>query len=218
MTEEELIKYAQNADFDAVAAELRQAIFLASRDLYTESVMRFGRATEATLYAVGREFGVKLQLHIPQVSDLQSNLRGLEAKILKKSKSTDNVKKLSDISKQLSQTIAILMESESFREGTECDHPRGNDSILKELIAAIEHPESQQKLIATKQLLEKIMHERNAGAHASPTGELRETDPAIFPDLASEFQHFIRTVMEVAVGERGRRLQVLHGTLEDPNV
>jgi hypothetical protein len=116
------------------------------------------------------------------------------------------VKKLSDISKHLSHTIALLMESETFREGIEGDRPRGNDSILNELIAAIEDPASQRRLSASKELLKKIMQERNSGAHASPSGEPRETDPSIFPNMVSDFQEFIRTIVEVAVGERSRRI------------
>jgi len=213
MIELDLITYAEEAEYDAVAAELRHAQGRVSDKLWTEAVMRLGRATEATLYAAGREFGVKLQLHIPQLSELQTKLRGLESKILKRSSSTDEVKKLADISKQLSQTIASLMESESFREGAEGDRPRGNDSILNELIEAIDDSGAKRRLGAVKGQLQKIMQERNAGAHASPSGDPRETDPAIFPDLAAEFQQFIRTVIEVAVGERSRKL-LLQATLE----
>ena len=206
MIDSDLITYSERAGYGAVAIELQHAKQRASDKLWTEAVMRLGRATEATLYAVGREFGVKLQLHIPQLSDLQTTLRGHEAKILKRSNTTDEVKKLANISKQLSQTIALLMESESYREGREGDHPRGNDSILNELIEAIEDVDSKKRLAGTKTQLQAIMGERNAGAHASPSGEVRETDPEIFPNLSTDFQQFIRTLIDVAIGERARRV------------
>jgi hypothetical protein len=218
MSNMDLIAYAKEAGYDAVAIELGHAQDRARDNLWTEAVMRLGRATEATLYAAAREFGVKIQLHIPQLSDLQTKLRGHESKILKLSSSTEEVKKLADISKQLSQTIALLMESESSREGAEGERPRGNDSILNELIAAIDDSGAKRRLGAVKLQLQTIMQERNAGAHASPNGDPRETDPAIFPNLASEFEQFIRTVIDVAVGERSRKLQLPQGTLEETRV
>jgi hypothetical protein len=206
MIHDDLISLAEAAGYEAVATELREAKLRTDAALLTEAIMRLGRATEATLYAAAREFGVRLHLHIPHLSDIQEKLRGFEARILKKSSSTDEVKKLSDISKQLSHTIALLMESESFREGTVGDRVRGNDSILNELIESIDDSGSKRRLGRTKELLQKIMRERNSGAHASPTGEPRETDPSVFPELAGEFQDFIRTIIEVAAGERSRRM------------
>ena len=206
MIQDDLILLAEAAGYEAVAKELREAKLRTDAVLLTEAILRLGRATEATLYAAAREFGVRLHLHIPQLSDIQEKLRGFEAKILKKSRSTDEVKKLSDISKQLSHTIALLMESESFREGTVGDHVRGNDSILNELIESIDDSGSKRRLGKTKESLRKIMRERNSGAHASATGEQRETVPSVFPELASEFQDFIRTIIDVATGEKSRRM------------
>jgi hypothetical protein len=190
----------KQAGYDAVAFELGEAQARSESGLYTEAVMRLGRATEATLYAVARKFGINLLLHIPQLAALQKAVRGIEVSILKNREASE-VKKLADISKQLSQAIATLMENESSREGTSGDRPRGNDSILAELIEALSDADAKRRLGRTKGLLTKIMTERNSGAHASPDGTRRETDPGKFPELAKDFQEFIEILIEAASGE-----------------
>lgn len=204
MIDDEVINLADAAGYAAVAFELKEANKRAQKQLMTEAVMRLGRATEATLYAVAREYGVNLQLHIPELAALQDSLRGIEAKILK-SGDVSEVKKLAELSKQLSEAIAALMESEDSRGGASGDRVRGNDSILSELILAVDDPSSKRRLGQNKELLRSIMTQRNSGAHASLTGELRETDPSIFPGLAEEFLSFITAVLEVAIGERCHR-------------
>ena len=200
---EDLIQKAQEAGFNAVAHELIEASKRSEAKLYTEAVLRLGRATEASLYAVAREFGINLQLHIPKLAELQNALRGVEANILKKRDATE-VKKLADISKQLAQAIAILMEDSESRNGKSGDRVRGNDSILNEIIDVIDEPGSKRRLGMNKPLLDKIMGERNSGAHASPTGELRETDLDRFPELEGDFQEFIESIIDVAIGQMSR--------------
>lgn len=205
MVSDEVIAFAEKAGYRAVAEELREAKSRAAACLYTEAVMRLGRATEATLYAAAREFEVSLQLHIPQLANLQDKLRGLELRILTH-QTTDKVKELSALSTQLCEAIIALLESEVSRKGSEGPRPRGNDSILKALTEAIDGKEAKRRLGMTNGALQSIMKRRNAGAHASLSGDAQETDPSEFPDLATEFQAFIKTVIEVAIGERARRL------------
>jgi hypothetical protein len=205
-----LIKLAHAAGYTAVASELEKANERASGKLWTESVMRLGRATEAVLYAVAREYHIDLQLHIPELSDIQNSLQGVQVNILKK-QSTVEVKKLADLSKQIASAIAVLMENDCSRKGCAGGRPRGNDSILNELIEVIEDPNSKRRLGANKTLLAKVMNERNLGAHASPSGEDRETDPSAFPELAKDFQDLIQTILEVAIGERINRQKLSFG-------
>lgn len=205
MIHNEVIELAAVAGYDAVAYELNEAKKRAEDQLTTEAVMRLGRATEATLYAVAREYEVNLQLHIPELAALQDSLRGTEAKILKNG-DVSEVRKLADLSKQLAEAIAALMENEDSREGASGDRVRGNDSILSELILVVDDPASKRRLGQNRELLRSIMTQRNSGAHASPTGELRETDPSVFAGLAKDFESFIRTLLEVAIGEQSHRM------------
>jgi hypothetical protein len=202
---QDVIEKARAADLDAVAHELVEASSRASAGLYTEAVMRLGRATEATLYGAAREFGIKLQLHIPKLGELQDALRGVEAGILRKGHA-DEVRKLADISKQLAQAIVLLMEDSDARSGQTGERVRGNDSILSEIVGAIEDPSAKRRLGLNKGLLLEIMGERNSGAHASPTGDLREADRAIFPELEEKFYEFIEAILDVTIGKRSRNL------------
>jgi hypothetical protein len=205
MIDESLIKLADEAGCEALAIELRRADERARAGQFTEGVMRLGRATEAALYAAAREFHVKIRLHIPQLSQLQAKLRGIEAKIIQSHRSTDQVKSLADLSKQLSQAIAELMEREDLRAGTDSNAPRNASSILNELKEVVESSDSKRRLGMIQSTLQKVMDARNGGAHACPTGASREADPAEFPQLAQDFGDVIRTVIEVLVGERSRR-------------
>ena len=204
MIRSEIAVLARAAGYDAVAFELVEAEARVKGGLHTEAVMRLGRATEASLYAVAREFGVDLRLHIPQLNKLHGALKGLEVRFLK-NRETSEVKKLADVSRLLSQAIAVLMESEETRAGKPGERVRANDGILSDLIEAMGDAASKRRLSKTKPLLSKIMKERNAGAHASPDGARRETDPDGFPSLADDFGAFIQTLIEVAIGERCHR-------------
>ena len=203
MVSETTLTYAEQFG-EAIAYELREAERRAEAGLYTEAVMRLGRATEAALYAVAREFGVNLHLQIPDLVALQQKLQGLEGKILKHPTS-DEVHGLADVAHSLAKAISVLASDESARRGTEGERVRGNDSILKELIAVIENPAAQRRLGANNGLLRAIMDQRNSGAHACPRGGLRETDPAVYPQLEGQFDDFLGSLLEIALGERSRR-------------
>lgn len=204
MTDRWVELVAEKAGYEAVAFELSEARRRKEDGLLTEAVMRLGRATEAALYAVARELKVDLRLQIPQLASLQTALKGHEMRILK-SRGTDDVKKLADLSKVLAQAIAALMEDVKGRRGESGERARGNDNILGELIEVVGEESSKRRLAQTKPLLQKIMKERNAGAHACPDGNRRETSAEVFPGLAEEFVEFIGTLLEVAIGERSRR-------------
>jgi hypothetical protein len=205
MIDENLIQFAHEAGCKALAIELRMANERARAGQFTEGVMRLGRATEAALYAAANEFGMKIRLHIPQLSQLQARLRGIEAKIIKSHRTTDQVRSLADLSRQLSQAIADLMESEDLRAGKDSDAPRSPSSILNELKEIVESPNSRKRLNMIVGTLRTVMDARNGGAHACPTGATREADPDEFPQVAQDFSDVIRTVIEVLVGERSRR-------------
>lgn len=199
MIRHDLIEKAELAEFTAVAHELHAAASRYQAGLFTEAVMRLGRATEASLYAVAREFGINVNLHIPALSVLQDSILGMQARILK-IRTTEEVKKLAVISKQLSEAIAVLMEDADSRSGVSCDRPRGNNAILSEVVAAVGDPGSKRRLGMNGPLLEKIMRQRNAAAHAALTGELREIEAVDFSQLAEDFQEFIDCILDIAIG------------------
>ena len=143
-------------------------------------------------------------MHIPELDNLNKALRTREIEILNRPYANE-VKKLSELSKQLSQAIAELMESEASRSGVEGEFVRSNESILSGLIHVIEDPGSKWRLGRTKETLTKLNKERNSGAHACPKGSLRETEPADYPELESQFDEFLQTLLEVAIGQRARR-------------
>jgi hypothetical protein len=204
MIDQQLIEFAKSAGYNVVYEELKRVNELIKNKLFTEATMRLGRATEATIYAVAREFGINLQLHIPELSNIQTQIRQFEASILKK-KTTIEVKKLSNISKQLSDAIAELMENEDLRSGSEHAGSRGNDSIFKEIIFLIDDKPTQKRLGQKVELLRSIMDQRNNGAHACPLGNIREIDCRSMPSITENFQDFIQTLLEAAVGDRARR-------------
>jgi len=204
MIDQHLIEFADSAGYSAVSEELRRAEHLIQNSLFTEATMRLGRATEASLYAVSREFGINLQIRIPELSKIQNKISQLEAAILKK-KTTAEVKKLSILSKELSEAIAELMENEDLRSGAEQDGSRGNDGIFKEIMASLDGESSKKRLGSKVELLRKIMDQRNNGAHACPFGSIREIEAQSMPSLLEDFQDFIRTLLDTSVGERARR-------------
>ena len=53
-----------------------------------------------------------------------------------------------------------------------------------------------------REQLKEMMKKRNYSAHASFDGRLREIDPNEYYSLAKNFELFIRTLVEVAIGER----------------
>lgn len=205
MISKNLIQLADAAGYDAISFELGKAKERADSQLFTEAVMRLGRATEATLYAVAREFDVDLKLHIPALAALQESLIGAETMIMKSGGAAE-VKLLANVSKKLSLAVADLMECENSRKGISGERVRGNARILNELILVVGDPSSRRRLKKNKELLNSVMNQRNSGAHACPIGSKREIDPGCFPKLAADFQDFIRAVIEVSIGERSRRL------------
>jgi hypothetical protein len=206
MINQHLIEFADSAGYSAVSEELRRAEHLIQNSLFTEATMRLGRATEASLYAVSREFGRNLQIRIriPSLSNIQNRISQFEAEILKK-KTTAEVKQLSIISKELSEAIAELMEKEDLRSGAEQDGPRGNDRIFREIISSLDDKSARDRLKSKEQLLRKIMNQRNNGAHACPFGNIREIEVYSMPSLLEDFQDFIQTLLDASVGERARR-------------
>jgi hypothetical protein len=204
---------AEEAGYDAVAFELGEAKARSESGLYTEAVMRLGRATEATLYAVAREFGIQFDLQILKLRLLQNDLRGIESRILK----TIDVIEVGALEKlaneDLPNVINQLKSDEMMRRGKSGDSPQGVNSILRDLIATIVDDSARRRLKAKNQLLSSVMKARNTGAHASLTGDRRETDPECFPQLASDFQDFIQALIEVAVGERAHRMMLATTTV-----
>jgi hypothetical protein len=205
MIDQHLIEFADSAGYSAVSEELKRAEHLIHNTLFTEATMRLGRAAEASLYAVAREFGINLQIRIPELSKIQNKISQFEASILKKKTPTE-VKKLSIISKELSDAIAELMENEDLRSGAEQDGSRGNDSIFKEIISSLDDESEKKRLGSKVELLRKIMDQRNNGAHACQLGTIREIESLSMPSLLEDFQDFIQTLLDAAVGERARRV------------
>jgi hypothetical protein len=148
---------------------------------------------------------VDLHLQIPNLVKLEEEIGRFEGKILKHPTSQE-VHGLADVAHSLAKTISVLASDERARRGTEGDRVRGNDSILKHLIAVIEDPASKRRLGAKCPLLTSIMQRRNSGAHACLQGKLRETPREAYPQLEAEFDEFLQTLLEIALGERSRRV------------
>jgi hypothetical protein len=190
----------------AAAYEAQRAKELEESGLYTEATMRLGRAVEASLYAAAAEFEVSVVAKsIEILANLGKSLRNAEINVMRK-KSSEEVRSLSNLSKRLAEAIAQLAEDESARGGIDNDSPRPNEQIFRDIVQALSEPPAKRRLEAKNLLLREIQDARNAGAHASLAGHLREIDKTEFDRVTSLVNEFLGSLFEVVLGERARKI------------
>jgi hypothetical protein len=189
----------------AIAYELRRANELRESGLFTEATLRLGRAVEASLFATAREFEVSVVVKSIQIlANLSKSLRDAEVNVMRK-KSSEEVRSLSNVSKRLSEAIARLTENESARHGNENDIPRGPEEIFRDILQVVSEPSTHRRLKAHEGPLREILDARNAGAHPSLTGQLREVDKERFGRVAGLVDEFLGSLLDIMLGERARK-------------
>jgi hypothetical protein len=189
----------------AIAHELQRANKLEEIGLYTEATMRLGRAIEASLYAVAREFGVSIVARsIEDLTKLRDALRSAEVNVMRK-QSSEMVRSLSNLSKSLCEAIARLAEDTPRRAGKENDNPRPNEQILRDILHTLNEPTAKRLLEAKMEFLREIQDARNAGAHASLDGQLREVDKEKYHRVTGLVSELLGSLFDIALGERARK-------------
>lgn len=171
--------------------------------MYTEAGLRVGRSIEATLYALARANCVDLQdKMLPELKAVKDKIRQAEVRILRNNDLAE-VQQLAEASKLLSIAIAKLSRSTSANVGEFCDEAKKPNSLLGELISALEqnqNKEAAQKLRTFQPLLGKLTEHRNTAAHAALDGNPREIGADDFGDFAESTAYFIERSLQLLIG------------------
>ena len=197
--------YAERID-SSVLRELDRAERLAERGFYTEAGLRLGRVIEASLYTIADELGLDLtNRSIEKLANLGDSLRQNEINIMRK-RTVDEVRLLANISKRLSEAIALLAQNELVRQGELDERPRPNEQLFRELLIKIIDDTVRQRLETNKDLLRTIQNQRNVAAHAALDGSERELDKADYDNLLGEVRLFLAALLDCIISERARRI------------
>ena len=188
-----------------VAAEYEQAARLASMSLFTEAVLRLGRATEAALYQVAREAGLGLtDTSIPDLKNVVQAVQQAQVGVIRR-RSIEEVKNLSNISRMLSAAIAVLANDESCRAGCPEDSPKRTEQLFREIIQSTDDIGLQRRLAREQATVRQIQDQRNQAAHATPDGSHREFDPQAYDDMLKQVEIFLETILAVLIGIRAKK-------------
>lgn len=198
-----LVAYAEAFSW-AVVHELEQATLRAKSGLFTEAVMRLGRATEASLYAVAKDRGLSvLNQKVQELAIIREQVRACEVELMR-SPGIISVKKLAGLSKRIAEAIALLAHEESECLAREEEMARPNEQLLRDIKSSLSDGDSKRRVASIEPLLRSIQDVRNAGAHASLSGEKREIDQEGYEETCEKVNDFLSELFEIALGERAR--------------
>lgn len=189
--------------------ELRLAEEHFNNGLYTECVLRMGRACEAALYAAASQLGVLIAARsISQLKGLRDKLDNIERDILRTGSLTSVTEKLPDAAKVLSKAIAELSSKEEARAGQPDDNARPHSNVV--LLVAIQRSLSKEQQFQTRRFsqikgqLENFQKRRNRTAHARPDGVLSECDEQQAKDAITFLNDFLGDLFEAVIADRAR--------------
>ena len=203
---------AANLNENAVFREMKMSALLVKEGCYTEAALRLGRALEAGIYELANLMEIDLTARvIPELDSIQQQIQEAQVKILS-TQSAQEVRKLTNIIKNLADAIAALIEDPSQRVGklTE-DRARPNEQLYRELIQRINDPAQKAKLgkeIAQIRVMQSI---RNHAAHAALDGTEREINKEEYIELTEKLSTVMATLFEVFIAEQARRTEELLG-------
>jgi len=200
---------AKAGDFKAVSHELTESQERMGMGLYTEAILRLGRATEASVYAAADTFGIDPTVGIREFSDLHGKLTGTESLIIKSRSSGDVDQHLDEFTKQL-QTVVEAMRKDfrvdfSKTNGEAGQSPRGSLRLLKDVHLNATKPHTRRKAKRTHTLLRQVMGARNDSAHAAPDGRIREVVAKDVGPLLDDGVELITSVILFALGQTSRK-------------
>jgi adenine-specific DNA methylase len=190
----------------SVVHELNHARTLANDGSYTEAGLRVGRAVEAGLYSAASELQIDLtNRSIAYLDRIQNALRSAQVTIMRK-RTSDEVRSLANVSKNLSEAIAQLAENELLRGGELDDSPRANEQLFRELLQLITDDTRRSHLESHKAVLEIIRVKRNHAAHPALDGSERELAKTDYEELLEGAELFLEALSEAVVGESARQV------------
>jgi hypothetical protein len=184
----------------AAGHELAAAEELRKIGCFTESGLRLGRAVEASLYGTAREAGIQLKgTVIKELEAIRDQVRQRMVHLLRQ-QTVSEVRKLSAVSKNLSEAVANLASDPSRCAGTAGTSPRNNEQIFDDLVALTTDVGLKRRLLREKQPLHEVQVLRNRAAHASQEGVQQELTEGELLDLDERARRFIRAVLDVRIG------------------
>lgn len=190
---------ASAREFD-LACRLQEAGFL------TESGLRLGRAVEAGLYAVARELVLPLtDTVVREIEHLCSGLREKGHEIMRGPEDASKVRQLADVSKNLSEAIAYLVEYPERRKGVPRDAPRRSEALAREMIKLVPEVSLKAQLGRQKLVLRDIQDARNNTAHADIDGGARELSTDEYQKLRKDVEEYLLTLCKVMIGIRASK-------------
>lgn len=188
------------AGYEALAYELAESEKRSDADLYTEAILRLGRATEASVYAAAGEFEIDPTLGIPELANLQRDLAGTESLILKSENPQEVDRCLRLFYEKLERAADCIRADFQKSQGEAGLSPRGTSRVLKDIHLKASASHTRRKAERTATLLRHVMRARNSSAHAAPDGRIQKIEAADFDRLYNDGAELIVSILLFVLG------------------
>ncbi|HZH98912.1 MAG TPA: hypothetical protein VEX38_08065 [Fimbriimonadaceae bacterium] len=168
--------------------------------------MRLGRAVEAALYAVGRNFSLDLtNREVAELQKVRNEIDSAQAQILRNPSRSPEARHFQNIIRLVEAAQTIISESETVRRGRLSIQPKNNQRLLKEIREALSDPLLRFRFRSLDPIASGVQTRRNQAAHADQTGALREMDEPEYVELRKSATEIIDAAAAAMLGERARR-------------